>query len=65
MKQLGYFGSYNKLIRLYYLIISDWDNLLIVAVFKISSKNNTKYTIFVATNVYNMGINNSDIKIVI
>lgn len=51
--------------RLYYLAIFDWDKLLITAVFKINREDNTKCTIFVATNTYDIGINNLDIKIVI
>ena len=43
----------------------DWDKELIAKAFKINGSKNTKCTILVTTNAYGMGIDNSDIQLVI
>lgn len=42
-------------------MISKWDKEIIVKVFMIYENQNKKSTIVVATNVYKISINNSDI----
>lgn len=45
--------------------MSDWDKAIIAKAFQVNDKDNIKYMIFVATDIYGMGINNLDIKLVI
>ena len=45
--------------------MSDWDKAIIAKAFQVNNKENIKYMIFVATEIYSMGINNLDIKLVI
>ena len=49
----------------YHLIMSQWDKSLIISLFKISDEENNKYIILIATNAYDMGIDKSDITLVI
>lgn len=43
--------------------MSEWNKNLIIKVFSIFEDKNNKYTIIVAINIYNIGINNSDIEL--
>lgn len=45
--------------------MSDWDKVFIVKAFLILGNHNLTCIILVTTNVYGMGIDNSDIKLVI
>ena len=45
--------------------MSEWDKSLIAKAFQVNGDKNTKYTIFVATDTYSMGIDNPDIKLVV
>lgn len=45
--------------------MSKWDKLLIIVAFKINRKKNNKCIIFIAINIYNIGIGNPDIRLVI
>lgn len=45
--------------------MSKYDKNLIIKAFCIFDKENTKYTIFVATDVYSIDINNLDMKLVL
>ena len=49
----------------YYAIISDWDKDLIAKAFYIPGDENLEYTILVASDAYDMGIDNPDVKLVI
>lgn len=62
---LGYFKKFNKQIWPYYSLIFDWNKTIIISTFKIINKKNTKYIIFVTTNIYSIDVNNLDIKLVI
>lgn len=62
---LSYSIGSNNQVRPYYLAMSDWDKELIAKAFKISDNKNTECMIFIATNVYRIGIDNLDIKLVI
>lgn len=52
-------------IRNYHLAMSEWDKSLIINAFEIPANQNIECTIFVITNVYNIGINNLNIKLII
>lgn len=65
MKKLGYLDSCMRSIWPYYSTISDWDKDLTEVAFCISGDKNLECVIFIATNVYSMSINNSDVKLVI
>lgn len=65
MKKLGYPAKSMGWIRPYYLAISKWDKSLIAITFAVLGDKNTECIIFVATDAYNMGINNPDVKLVI
>lgn len=45
--------------------MSDLDKSFIAAALKFNGEDNTEYTILIATNAYDMGIDNLDIKVVI
>lgn len=62
---MGYPKGFNKWVKSYYLAILDWDKLLIPKVFKTCVEKNPKYVIFIATNAYDIGINNRDIILII
>ena len=65
MKQLSYLTGSDKWIWPYYSTMSDWDKTINTNVFRISEDENTKCVILIAINVYDMGIDNLDIKLVI
>ena len=45
--------------------MSDWDKSLIAKAFCIPRDENLEYIILVTINAYGIGINNSDVKLVI
>lgn len=45
--------------------MSEWDKSLNANAFAVPANQNIKYTILVATDIYDMGIDNPDIKLVI
>lgn len=49
------------MIKPYYLTMSDWDKDFTTKVFKISRIAITKYMMFIATNVYDIDVNNPNI----
>lgn len=63
IKKLGYLDNLSKLIRLYHFIILKFDKNF--TAFYIASNKNIKYLIFITTNVYSIGINNSDVRLII
>ena len=65
MKYLGYPKESSKWIRLYYSALSDWDKGLTAAAFVVAADENEECVILVATDVYGMGIDNPDVKLVI
>lgn len=65
IKKLGYSVKSIWWIRPYYLAMSEWDKSLIINTFTISANKYTKYTIFVTIDIYDIGIDNLDIKLVI
>ena len=65
MRHLGYPEESSKWIRPYYSAISDWDKALTATAFATVAEDNQEYVIIVATDVYGMGINNPDVKLVI
>lgn len=50
---------------IFLFIILNLDIIIITKVFKLDSKINIKYTIFIDTNIYKIRINNLNIKLVI
>lgn len=65
MKKLGYLAESMGWIRFYHSAISEWDKSLIANTFAVPGDKNTECTILVATDAYGIGIDNSDIKLVI
>ena len=65
MKKLGYPDGLSKRIRLYHSAISEYNQNLFARTFCIPGKKDTKYTIFVAINIYSIDIDNSDMKLVL
>ena len=65
IKQLGYHESSMTSIRPFDSTKSDWDKSLIAKVFYIPGDENLEYMIFVAIDVYGIGINNPDVKLII
>lgn len=51
--------------RLYYFIILNWDKGFTIKAFCIPRDKNLEYTILLAIDIYRMGINNLNIKLVI
>lgn len=63
--KLKYFEDLYKWIRLYHLVISEWDKNLIAKAFNILEEENTKYTILMTIDAYKIGINNLDVRLAI
>lgn len=63
MKQLGYSKDFNKWIKLYHLAMFNQDKSLNIVVFKVKGEENTECIIFMATNIYSIGMDNFDIKL--
>ncbi len=64
MKKLGYLKGLSKWIWLYHSLMSECDKNLIAEAFYIPSNENNKCTILVATDTYRIGIDNSNVKLV-
>lgn len=65
IKQLKYSQRSGKQIWFYFFTMLDLNKAIDIKAFKLNSKINTKSTIFVATNAYEIKINNLNIKLVI
>lgn len=65
MNNLANLDGYSKQVRPYYSIILDWDKGLITKAFYTPGIKNIECTIFVATDIYNMAIDNPNVKFVI
>lgn len=65
MKKLGYPKDSSKWIRPYYSLISEYDKKPTTKVFHIPSNENNECTILVTTSIYEISIDNPDIKLVI
>lgn len=65
IEKLKYPNKSMKYIRFYHSAMSEWDKKLIAKTFNIAEDKNTKYTIIIATDTYDIGINNPDIRLVI
>lgn len=65
MMKLGYSKESMQWIRPYHSAILDWNKKLNADAFAITPEDNTECIIFVATDVYDMGINNPDVRLII
>lgn len=65
IENLRYPEQVLKCIRPYHLAILKWDKNLIVQALNVAKEYNTKYIILVVIDTYNIGIINSNIKLII
>lgn len=65
MKKLSYLAESIGWIRPYHLAKSKWDKSLIANAFVVPGDKNMECTIFIVTDIYNMGIDNPDVKLVL
>lgn len=65
MKKKGFPEKSSKWIRPYYSFMSDYTKAIVSKDFGVDQENNTDCTILVATDAYDIAINNPDIKLVI
>ena len=65
MRWLKYPQRLEKWVWPYFSTILNLDKAINTKAFKLSDKMNIEYRILVATDVYEMGIDNPDIKLVI
>lgn len=65
MTQLGYPEASHQWVQPYYSTMSDWDKAIIAKAFKTPDSDNTECIILVATDAYDISIDNPDIKLVI